>query len=149
MTYYEIAVRPVYLSASDEVAVRLGSGRRPRSAASTLRGDVQACLDPGGRLVRLLLADSKILHLGQRLAGLPVVEHPLQPTPSGVIGYDLAARVATLFLFPTPDSLIVQRVVRSANLDFDANERLLAVRIPAGATARREPDLYSALAFLR
>ena len=142
-------MRPFGSGVSEEWRGRRARGGRPRAATSTLRGDVQACLDPGGRLVRLLLADSKILHLGQRLAGLPVVEHPLQPTPSGLIGYDLAARVATLFLFPTPDSLIVQRLVRSANLDFDANERLLAVRIPAGATARREPDLYSALAFLR
>ena len=129
--------------------MRLGSGRRPRNVASTLNGSAQACLDTGGRLVRLQLADSKILHLGQRLAGLPVVENPLQPTPSGLIGYDLAARVATLFLFPTPDRAIAQRLVRSASLDFDANERLLAVRIPAGPTAQREPDLYSALAFLR
>ncbi|MFZ1550073.1 MAG: hypothetical protein WAV53_01580 [Anaerolineae bacterium] len=149
MTYYEITIRPTYLSNTDEVAVRLGSGRRPRVAASTRNGDVQACLDTGGRLVRLLLADSKVLHLGQRLSGLPVVENPPQPVSSGLIGYDLATRVATIFLFPTPDSAIAQNLVRTASFDFDASDHLLAVRIPAGPTARREPDLYRALAFLK
>lgn len=149
MIYYQILLRPVYVSASDEIAVRLGSNRRPRAVVSTLNGQTQACLDTGGRLVRLQVADSKILHLGQRLSGLPVVENSLQLTPSGLIGYDLAARVATFFLFPTPDDAIALRLLRHAAFDFDANEHLLAVRISAGPTAQREPDLYRALAFLR
>ncbi len=148
MTYYAVAIRPIYLSDPDEISVRLGSGRRPRAVVSALDGDAQTCLDADGRLLRLLLADSKVLRLGQRLAGLPVIGPPPPPTPANLIGYDLTARIASLFLVSTPDSAIVQRLSRPAHLDFDASGRLLAVRIPAGPTARRQPDLYRALAFL-
>lgn len=148
MTYYAVVIRPAYLSDPDEISVRLGSGRRPRAVVSTLDGNAQACLDADGRLLRLLLADSKVLRLGQRLAGLPVIGAPPPPTSAGLIQYDLAGRIASLFLVSTPDSAIVQRLPRPAHLDFDANGHLVAVRIPAGPTARREPDLYRALAFL-
>lgn len=150
MIYYAIATRPTYLSQADEIVVHLGGGRRPRAAVKSLQGEAQACLDSGGRLVRLLLRDSKILHLGQRFSGLPVVTQPPQPTPSGFIGYDLAARVATIFLFPTPDDAIAQHLARNATFDFDTNEHLLAVRLAAaGENNRRAADLYRSLAFLR
>ncbi len=146
ITTYLVPLRTGYDEQTHSIVLRLGRGRRPRAAAATLPAEGVVELDARGRLTGLILMDSKFLHLGQRLVGLPALP-PDSPTPHGnAITYDLAGRVARVCLRAIADA--PQRITRAVRIDVDAQERLLAIHIPVMGSRRRDPDLYVALSSL-
>lgn len=146
VTIYQVPLRASYDERTHSIVLRLGRGRRARAVASTLQAEGVVELDGRGHLVAVILMDTKFLHLGQRLVGLPVLP-PDSPLPAAdAITYDLAGRVARLCIEQTADA--AQRVTRTVRIEVDGQERLLAIHIPVMGSHRRDPDLSVALGHL-
>lgn len=146
ITTYQVPLRTNYDERTHSIVLRLGRGRRPRHAASTLLAEGIVELDAHGRLVGLILLDTKFLHVGQRLVGLPSLP-PDAPVPAGnAITYDLAGRMARVCIQATPDA--PQRFLRTVRIDVDGQDRLLAIHIPVMGKRPRDPDLLVALSSL-
>lgn len=146
ITTYQVPLRSTYDERTHSIVLRLGGGRRPRGVNATLQAEGIVELDGRGRLVGVILLDTKFLHLGQRLVGLPALP-PGSPTPaSDAITYDLAGRVARFCLRAADEE--PQRILRTVRLDVDSQDRLLAVHIPVAGNRRRDPELSVALGYL-
>jgi hypothetical protein len=151
MKAYLVPIRAIWLQTPDVIELRFAGNRRPDLQGLTDRHEVLVHLDPGQRMLGVSLDDHKRLGLGRWLRqNWEETDHtPGEPVPADTVVYDEAAQVAYFSIWPyLGDPELIRTAVRRADLFFDANHQIQAIRVPVRTRRRREGDLSGATGYL-